>query len=74
MKRYLSIVIGILFMFFTYGCMNSDEVANELIEYHNSDWVTFKKMNDEKLGPMETDFIRLATGKDLLGTETLIKE
>jgi len=31
-------------------------------------------MNDEKLGPMETDFIRLATGEDLEGTETLIKE
>jgi|SRR5690625_4128887 len=74
MKRYLSIVIGILFIFFTYGCTNSDEVADELIEYHNSDWVTFKKMNDDMLGPFEAEFTILAMGKDVEGTKVLIEE
>src|SRR5690625_1418042 len=74
MKRYLFIIIGIIFIVFIYSCTNSDKVANELIEYHNNDWLTFKKMSDKKLGPMETEFIRLTTGQDLQGTETLIKK
>src|SRR5690625_3072812 len=40
MKSYLSLIIGITFMFFTYGCSNGDVVADEQIEYHHGDWLT----------------------------------
>src|SRR5690625_1440525 len=74
MKRYLSMVIGIIFMFFTYGCTNSDEVADELIAYHNNDWLTFKNMNDEKLGPIASEIVTLILRDDHKGVELLIKE
>src|SRR5690625_7144967 len=31
-------------------------------------------MSEKKLGPKETEFLRLTTGQDLQGTETLIKK
>src|SRR5690625_208434 len=40
MKSYLSLIIGITFMFFTYGCSNGDVVADDQIEYHHGDWLT----------------------------------
>jgi len=61
-------------MFLTYGCTNSDEVANELIEYHNNDWLTFKNMHDEKLGPIASKFIILTLRDDQKGVEVLINE
>ena len=61
-------------MFLIYGCTNSDKVANELIEYHNSDWLTFKNMNDEMLGPFEAPFTIIAMGKDVEGAKILIEE
>src|SRR5690625_7881444 len=74
MKRYLFIIIGITFMFLTYGCTNSDEVADELIEYHNNDWLKFKNMNDEKLGPIASEIVTLILRDDHKGVELLIKE
>jgi len=61
-------------MFLTYGCTNSDEVADELIEYHNNDWLTYKNMNDEMLGPIASEFVILALRDDHKGVELLIKE
>src|SRR5690625_5958472 len=74
MKRYLFIIIGITFMFLTYGCTNSDEVADELIEYHNNDWLKFKNMNDEKLGPIASEIVTLIMRQEHKGVEILIKE
>ena len=61
-------------MFLTYGCTNSDEVADELIEYHNNDWLKFKNMNDEKLGPIASEIVTLILRDDHKGVELLIKE
>src|SRR5699024_5446248 len=74
MKRYLSLIIGITFMFLIYGCTNSDKVANELIEYHNSDWLTFKKMNVEMLGEVEEQLTIIAMEEDVEGVKMLIEE
>src|SRR5690625_6719981 len=74
MKRFISMIIVLSLMVPLSGCFTSDEVANELIAYHNSDWVTFKKMNDEMLGPFEAPFTITAMGKDVEGIKILIEE
>src|SRR5690625_7884562 len=47
-KRYLSLIIGITFMFIIYGCSNSDVVADEPMEYDHGDWLTLTDVEREE--------------------------
>src|SRR5690625_6842850 len=42
--------------------------------YRDSDWVKYKKMNDEMLGQYEAPFTITAMGKDVEGIKILIEE
>src|SRR5690625_821575 len=47
-KRYLSLIIGITFMFIIYGCSNSDVVADEPMEYDHGDSLTLTDIEREE--------------------------
>ncbi len=60
MKKIYCILIGITLMFLISGCMNKDEVAKELIEYHNNDWIKVQKMKDAKISSKITMYTAFA--------------
>src|SRR5690625_3885103 len=47
-KKYLSLIIGITFMFIIYGCSNSDVVADEPMEYDHGDSLTLTDVEREE--------------------------
>lgn len=42
------------------SCLNKDEVALKLIEYHNNDWQKVQEIKDEKMGSKISDYISFA--------------
>src|SRR5690625_7145737 len=45
-----------------------------MIEYYTYEWLTFKNMNDEKLGRITSEIVTLILRDDHKGVELLIKE
>ncbi len=65
--KILSMIIGITLVVSLSGCSNSDEVANELIEYHNDSFLTFKAMKEGEFMSKVGEYIKIVKkGDDLI--------
>ncbi|MEN1968765.1 hypothetical protein WMZ97_11920 [Lentibacillus sp. N15] len=58
MKRMFFICISMIILLSITSCSNDDEVAKELIDYYNNDWITVQKMKQEKLGSKKIELLR----------------
>src|SRR5690625_3573379 len=75
MKSYLSLIIGITFMFFTYGCSNGDVVADEQIEYHHGDWLTLTDVErDEQYDYIQNVLLDGKKGKEIKKIASFMNE
>jgi len=48
MKKNINILIALTMMVILTGCFKDNDVAEELIEYHNDHWLTYHKMKNNK--------------------------
>ncbi|GGB58044.1 hypothetical protein GCM10011409_39440 [Lentibacillus populi] len=73
--KILSMIIGITLVVSLSGCSNSDEVTNELIEYHNDSFLTFKAMKEEEFMSKVGEYIKIVKkGDDQVSADFLEEE
>src|SRR5699024_12109617 len=59
MKKTLC-AIGIILIFLMSGCLNKNEVTEELINYHNNDWLKLQEIKDTKISSKVSKYISFA--------------
>src|SRR5699024_3902555 len=59
MKKTLC-AIGIILIFLMSGCLNKNEVTEELINYHNNDWLKLQEIKDTKISSKVSKYISYA--------------
>ncbi|MBT2214705.1 hypothetical protein F3157_09160 [Virgibacillus dakarensis] len=59
MKKKFLIWIGMMLLLIITGCANDEEVARELIDYYNNDWLASQIMKKENIGPKQNELLRL---------------
>ncbi|GIO23663.1 hypothetical protein [Oceanobacillus sp. J11TS1] len=49
MKKIISIILVIFALFLLVSCSNKDEVADEIIQYYNEEWIPINDMKEKEL-------------------------
>src|SRR5699024_8436873 len=46
------------------GCSNDDEIAKELIDYYNNDWISAQKMKKENIGAKKLRLLKIENNEE----------
>lgn len=73
-QKFIVILITVIAVFLLTGCFNNNKAAEELMEYHNNDWLTYLSIKKEKISPLANDMIDFVSEDNDQGIEELTKE
>jgi len=58
MEKGIMIWISTVVIFILSGCSKDEDIANELIDYYNNDWIAFQQMKQEALGKNQMELLQ----------------
>lgn len=59
MKQTISMILVVLTLFLLVSCSNKGEVADEIVQYYNEEWVSMNEMKEETMNTLVTELYEL---------------
>lgn len=59
MKKFFTLVFVVSSLFFLSSCASDEEIADELIDYYNNEWIPIHAMKRKELGTSKEDFRKI---------------